>query len=93
MSVWCRQVDDYMQQLDNTKVPRLSSAVGRNYHNTQLMVQLPGQDLTLDCCRHLKTDSQRESFDEFCRSRNTEALGVGHVITSAPSTYVSQNTI
>ena len=76
-----------MEQLDNNKIPKLSS-VGRKYHDTQVIAQLPRQDLSADCCRHLKTDSQRESFDEFCRSRNTDALGIGHVIANVPSTAV-----
>ena len=81
------QVDEYMEQLDNNKIPKLSS-VGRKYHDTQVVVQLPRQDLSADCCRHLKTDSQQTSFDEFCRSRNTDALGIGRVIASTPNTTV-----
>ena len=77
-----------MEQLDNNKIPKLSS-VGRKYHDTQIVVQLPRQDLSAECCRHLKTDSQRASFDEFCRSRNDDALDIGHVVANVPSSTVS----
>ena len=76
-----------MEQLDNNKIPKLSSA-GKRYHETQVIVQLPRHDLSSECCRHLKTDSQRESFDEFCRTRDTEALDIGHVVPSVPGTSV-----
>ena len=80
------QVVEYMEQLDNNKIPKLSS-VGMKYHDTQMVVQLPQHDLSVEHCRHLKTDTQRLSFDEFCHTRNAESLDVGHV-TSAPSASV-----
>jgi len=77
-----------MDQLDNNKIPKLSSRVGRKYHDSQVVVQLPQQDLSARYCRHLNTDNQRDSFDEFCRGRNADAVGIGRVIASAPCTTV-----
>jgi len=82
------QVDEYMEQLDNNKIPKLSS-VGTKYYDMQMSVQLPRHDLSAESCRHLKTDSQRESFDEFVRSRNADSLDIGRVIASVPSINVS----
>jgi len=73
-----------MEQLDNNKIPKLSS-VGTKYHDMQVIAQLPRHDLSADYCRHLKNDSQRASFDEFVRARNTDALDVGRVIANVPS--------
>ena len=85
---WCGcQVEDYMLQLDNNKIPKLSS-VGTKYHDMQIIAQLPRHDLSADYCRHLKTDSQRASFDEFVHTRNTDTLDVGRVIASVPSMSV-----
>ena len=39
------QVDEYMDQLPNHKVPRLSSP-GEKYRDIQLIYQLPKQDLS-----------------------------------------------
>jgi len=76
-----------MEQLDNNKIPKLSS-VGTKYHEMQIIAQLPRHDLSVDCCRHLKNDSQQASFNEFVHTRNTEALGVGHVIAGVPGMSV-----
>ena len=85
--LWRHQVVEYMEQLDNNKIPKLSS-VGKKYHDMQMVVQLPRYDLSAQYCRHLKTDTQRQSFDEFCHTRNAESLDVGRVITSVPSASV-----
>lgn len=82
-----RQVEEYMEQLDNNKIPKLST-VGKKYHDTQVVVQLPRHDLSAEHCRHLKNDTQHQSFDDFCRSRDSDALDVGRVIASVPSTSV-----
>ena len=76
-----------MEQLDNNKIPRLNS-VGKTFHDTQVTVQLPRHDMSADCCRHLDTDSQRQLFDDFCRSRDTDALDVGQVIASVSNSSV-----
>ena len=85
-----RQAEEYMEQLDNNKIPKLSS-VGKKYHDVQSVVQLPRHDLSADYCRHLKSDSQRESFAEFRQTRDADALGIGRVIASVPSTSVSKH--
>ena len=93
MLVFCRdEVDEYMEQLDNNKIPR-SSSVGQKYHEMQIIVQLPWHDLSADYCRHLKSDTQRESFEEFRRTRETDAFGIGDVIASVPSTSVRNCTV
>jgi len=76
-----------MEQLDNNKIPKLLSA-GQKYHDSQMVSQLPRHDLAAEYCRHLKTDVQRKSFEEFCTTRNTEALDFGRVVTSVPSASV-----
>jgi len=43
--VYVLQVDEYMDQLPNHKVPRLSSP-GEKYRDIQLIYQLPKQDLS-----------------------------------------------
>jgi len=73
-----------MEQLDNNKIPKLSS-VGTKYHDMQIIAQLPRHDLSADYCRHLKTDSQQASFNEFVRTRNADAMDIGRVIASVPS--------
>ena len=81
------QVDEYMQQLDNNKIPRQGS-VGKKYHDMQLIIQLPRHDLSADYCRHLKNSTQLDSFAEFCKSRDDRAMDIGCVISS-----VSVNTV
>jgi hypothetical protein len=83
------KVNEYMQQLDNNKIPKLGS-VGKKYHDMQLIVQLPRQDLVRDYCRHLKADSQ-ESFEDFCRIRDAEAIDIGHVVASVTESTACQN--
>jgi hypothetical protein len=84
------KVNDYMQQLDNNKIPKLGS-IGKKYHDMQLVVQLPRQDLAIEHCRHLKADTQRESFDEFGRTRDSEALDIGYVVPSVKEATACQN--
>jgi PET Domain len=79
-----------MQQLDNNKIPRLGS-VGKKYHDTQLVIQLPRHDLSTDFCRHLKNSSQTESFLEFRKTRDDEALDISRVIASVKENSVSEN--
>ena len=81
-----------MEQLDNNKIPKLSS-VGKKYHDTQTVVQLPRHDLSAENCRHLKTDTQRQSFDEFCHVRNADALDIGRVVTNVPSASVRNSVL
>ena len=81
------QVDEYMQQLDNNKIPRLATD-GKKYHDMQLVVQLPRHDLSSTYCRHLKNDNQMESFVEFCKTRDAEAMDIGNVVPS-----VHENTV
>ena len=77
-----------MQQLDNNKIPRLGS-VGKKYHDTQLIVQLPRQDLSSEYCRHLKNTTQSESFFEFCKTRDEVAMDIGFVIPRVDDSTVS----
>ena len=63
-----------MHQLDNNKIPKLDSD-GEKYRGTQLIHQLPRQDLSEDYGRHLKTPSQKQGFDDFRKMRDYEADG------------------
>ena len=72
------QVEDYMEQLDNTKIPKVGSR-GEKYRDIQLVVQLPKQDLSHDYCRHLAGADQRKAFDEFKHVRDATAMEIGLV--------------
>ena len=78
VSFCCMQVEDYMEQLDNTKIPKVGSR-GEKYRDIQLVVQLPKQDLSHDYCRHLAGADQRKAFDEFKHVRDATAMEIGLV--------------
>ena len=46
------QIEEYMEQLDNNKIPRVGTA-GEKYRDIQLIVQLPKQDLAEEYCKQL----------------------------------------
>ena len=72
------QVDDYMDQLDNNKIPKVGS-VGEKYRDLQLMLQLPKQDLAADFCKQLSGAVERKAFNEFIDLRDSAAMDVGFV--------------
>ena len=74
------QVEDYMEQLDNNRIPRVGTE-GEKYRDIQLVVQLPRQDLTENWCRHLKTPAQKRAFEEFRHARDHSALDIANVLT------------
>ena len=67
-----------MHQLDNNKIPKLDSD-GEKYRGTQLIHQLPRQDLSEDYGRHLKTPSQKQGFEDFRKMRDYEAMDIAFV--------------
>ncbi|KAK2182432.1 hypothetical protein NP493_354g03033 [Ridgeia piscesae] len=72
------KVDDYMDQLDNNKIPKVGS-VGEKYRDLQLMLQLPKQDLAADFCKQLSGAVERKAFNEFIDLRDSAAMDVGFV--------------
>ena len=73
-----RQIEEYMEQLDNTKIPKIGSQ-GEKYRDIQIVVQLPKQDLAQEFCRHLKTPDQKKAFEEFRHVRDATAMVIGIV--------------
>ena len=76
-----------MEQLDNTKIPRIAST-GEKYRDAQLILQLPRQDLAPEHCRNLKTPAQRKSFEDFRNLRDSTAMDVGYA-----KDYVKEDTV
>lgn len=85
----CVQVQEYMDGLENTKVPRLGSP-GEHYRSLQLVVQLPKQDLSADHCRHLKLPASMSAFEEFCKLRESK-MDVASVHQCKDGKMVSQS--
>lgn len=81
------KVEEYMQQLDNNKIPKVGSD-GEKYRDKQLIVQLPKQDLAEQYCRHLKTSAQKQGFDDFCKMRDAEAMDIGYIKDSVRENMV-----
>ena len=70
------QVQEYMEELDNNKVPSIGKD-GEKYRDIQIIVQLPRQDLSQEHCRHLQEADQRKAFDEFRQVRDATAMDLG----------------
>ncbi|CAI9738390.1 planar cell polarity 3-A-like isoform X2 [Octopus vulgaris] len=69
------QISEYMDQLPNHKVPRIS-AQGERYRDLQLIYQLPRQDLSDKYCQSLESPSEFADFHEFRRLRDQIAMGI-----------------
>ena len=74
----CFQIEEYMEQLDNNKIPRIASP-GEKYRDIQLIVQLPKQDLCEDLCRHLLNQAHRKAFEDYRTMRDTTAMDIARV--------------
>ena len=72
------QLDDYVHQLEASKVPRLESE-GERLRLGQLICQLPKQDFSLSYCRQLHSAEQKEVFRDLMKSR-LECLDVASVV-------------
>ena len=72
------QVEDYMDQLPNHKVPRIGSA-GERYRDLQLIRQLPKQDLSYEHCRMIHSDIEKKEYNIFRELRDSIALDIGYV--------------
>lgn len=83
-----RQIEEYMSQLPNHKVPRLHTP-GEKYRNKQLVVQLPRQDLAAAYCKHLSTVAEQRAFEDFVNTRNEMALDIGYVNAVLEKSVVS----
>jgi PET Domain len=70
-----------MKQLDSDKTPKVATS-GAKYRDHQLTVQLPPQDLSARFCHFLPDREQLDAFEEFCRTRDTEAMDVGYIANS-----------
>lgn len=72
------RVDEWMRTLPDQKVPKLGSS-GETYRETQLLHQLPKQDLSLKHCQHVAAKDM-SSYQDFICARNDIALDVGHAL-------------
>lgn len=79
-----------MQQLDNNKIPKLGS-VGEKHRILQLITQLPKSDLSIDRCRNLKTTEQKQEYENFCQTRDADAMDVGQVKECAKANMVCRS--
>ncbi|VDK73360.1 unnamed protein product [Litomosoides sigmodontis] len=77
------KVEEYMAQLPNHLVPRISSN-GAKFREKQLMLQLPRQDLSLAYCKHLSNNVEKKLYEEFINARNEIALDIGFVCPAIP---------
>lgn len=82
------QVEEYMSQLPNHKVPRLNCP-GEKYREKQLVLQLPRQDLAVSYCKHIGGNLERKVFDDFVNARNEIALDIGFVCPNIDRQIVS----
>jgi len=78
-----------MSQLDADDVPKTSST-GAQRRLTQLIVQLPSQDLAAKYCRQLHGADQQQldAFEEFRRSRDAEVIDVARLTAAIKHTAV-----
>ncbi|XP_063403214.1 prickle planar cell polarity protein 3-like isoform X3 [Mytilus trossulus] len=79
------QVEDYMDQLPNHKIPRIGSA-GERYRDLQLIRQLPKQDLAHVHCRMIHNDIEIKEYNIFRELRDSIALDIGFVKESEHET-------
>jgi len=75
------QIEEYMAQLPNHKVPRVGTS-GEKYREKQLMLQLPRQDLAAAYCKHLASGQEQAAFEDFVAARNENSLDIGYVVSS-----------
>ena len=81
-SIPLSRLGDWMKQIPDNKVPKLGSS-GMDYRQSQLLHQLPSQDLSLKHCNHIKGKDQGY-FQSFVVARNDIALDVGHAMVIPP---------
>ena len=72
------QIEDYMEQLPNHKVPRLGSP-GEKYRDIQLIYQLPKQDLSSDYCKMIQSPVEVKEYKVFRELRDNVAMDIGAV--------------
>ena len=78
MRLFYFQIEDYMEQLPNHKVPRLGSP-GEKYRDIQLIYQLPKQDLSSDFCKMIQTPVEVKEYKVFRELRDNIAMDIGVV--------------
>ncbi|WAR08329.1 PRIC3-like protein, partial [Mya arenaria] len=72
------QIEEYMDQLPNHKVPRLHSP-GEKYRDIQLIYQLPKQDLSGDYCKTLCGPMEMKEFKVFRELRDNIAMDIANI--------------
>ena len=77
-SIPSSRLAEWMKQMPDNKVPKMGSS-GMDYRQSQLLHQLPSQDLSLKHCHHISGKDQ-SYFQSFVVARNDIALDVGHAI-------------
>ncbi|KAK3583915.1 hypothetical protein CHS0354_033700 [Potamilus streckersoni] len=73
-----QQIEEYMEQLPNHKMPRLGTP-GEKYRDIQLIYQLPKQDLSEEYCRMLTNPSEVKEYEIFRELRDSVAMDIGSV--------------
>ena len=80
------QIEEYMDQLPNHKVPRVGTP-GERYRDLQLIRQLPKQDLSDRYCKALEDPSETKEFRIFRELRDQVAMDIG-AVKEAPTDTV-----
>ena len=80
------QIEEYMDQLPNHKVPRVGTP-GERYRDLQLIRQLPKQDLSDRYCKALEDPSEIKEFRIFRELRDQVAMDIG-AVKEAPTDTV-----
>ena len=73
------QIHDYMDQLENPKVP-LRDSQGAQYRARQIIIQLPKQDFSTDYCHEINAGGMSGAFGEFRTRRDNMDMDVAVVV-------------
>jgi len=83
------RLEEWMHSLPANKMPKLNTT-GEAYRETQLLQQLPKQDLSLRQCHHISPKDQ-SSYQDFICARNDIALDIGHAVVISKDLNNSTN--
>ncbi|XP_069128903.1 testin-like isoform X1 [Argopecten irradians] len=72
------QIQDYMDQLPNNKIPVIGSP-GERYRDLQLIRQLPKQDLSISYNKMLSIATEKKEYKIFQELRDNIAMDIGLV--------------
>ncbi|XP_061176535.1 prickle planar cell polarity protein 3-A-like isoform X2 [Saccostrea echinata] len=72
------QIEEYMEQLPNHKIPLLGHP-GERYRDIQIIRQLPKQDLSMEYCKMLSSSIEKKEYNIFRELRDNIAMDIGIV--------------